>query len=74
MKYFEEIRRLKSLQKAETYLDRRVTSGGGGGGGEVSSALFQNLKKSALNLGKNALTSELMPKRTSTVRIFCEFT
>ena len=44
------------------------------GGGEVSSALFQNLKKSALNLGKNALTSELMPKRTSTVRIFCEFT
>ena len=33
MKYFEEIRRLKSLQKAETYLDRRVTSGGGAGGG-----------------------------------------
>ena len=33
---------------------RRVTTGGIGG--EVSPALFQNLKKSALILGKNALT------------------
>ena len=34
---------------------RRVTRGGVGGGGEVYPALFQNLKKSALILGKNAL-------------------
>ena len=33
---------------------RNQTEGGGGGG--VSPALFQNLKKSALILGKNALT------------------
>ena len=36
------------------FISRRVTRGGRG---EVSSALFQNLKKSALILGKNALTS-----------------
>ena len=34
---------------------RRVTRGGVGGRGGVYPALFQNLKKSALILGKNAL-------------------
>ena len=38
----------------------RCITRGGGGRGEVSPALFLNLKKSALNLGKNALTRFIM--------------
>ena len=49
--------RLKSISSFENNysftLYRRVTREGRG---EVSPALFQNLKKSALILGKNALT------------------